>query len=92
MKPENKTLLWSLLIGILAVSTRWTVLPLTPASLVFVAVSAALALPWAILFVLSVHRYGRKGLWILVGAPMILFWPVMFGLLVWSCEHGADCM
>ena len=85
-------LLWSLGIAVLAASTRWSVQALTGATFTFVLVSAVLAVFWHVLLIVSVHRYGKDGLWVVLGAPLALFWPIWFGLLWYACEHGADCM
>ena len=85
-------LLISLVIAILAASTRWSVLPLAPATFTFVFVSAVLAIPWTVPLVISVLRYGKRGLWVLVGLPLVLLWPALLGLLWVSCHWGAECI
>ena len=85
-------LLMSLVAAVLAASTRWTVRPLAPETLTFVLVSAVLAIPWTVLLVISVVRYGKGGLWVLVGLPLVLLWPACLGLLWLSCQLGAECI
>jgi hypothetical protein len=84
--------LWSMALAILAASTRWSVEAITGATFSFVSVSAALAMAWGAISIVSVRKYGREGLWVLLGAPLALFWPVVFCLMWYACEHGADCM
>ena len=40
--------------------------------------------------------YSRRAIevWkgILAGAPLVMWWPVVFALLQWTCMHGFDCM
>jgi hypothetical protein len=67
------------------------VLPLTPTIFDFVYFSAALVIQWVLLFLLSVQRLGRRGLWGLIGAPLLFCWPATFILLSWSCRHGYEC-
>lgn len=44
--------------------------------------SIPLACVWALTVGLSAHRFGRKALWMLLGAPLALYWPV------WLAFHG----
>jgi hypothetical protein len=52
--------LLSLLTGILALSTRWTVLPLIPADFGFVFVSAACVIPWVFFQAIALLKYGKR--------------------------------
>jgi hypothetical protein len=92
MKMPDRLLIWSFAVAAVAGTSRWTVLPLTPTTFDFVYFSAALVIPWLLLFIVSVQRLGRRGLWGLVGAPLLLCWPVAFVLLWWSCRHGYECL
>ena len=38
--------------------------------------SIPFAATWAVVLVLSLWRYKRRGLWLLVGAPLALYWPI----------------
>ena len=89
---RKRLLVWSLVIAVLAASTRWSVPLVAAPGFTFVFVSAALAVPWYALLIVSIRRYGKGGLWVLLGAPLVLFWPTLFILLWYACEHGADCM
>jgi hypothetical protein len=82
----------SLILGVLAVSTRWTILPLTPSTFDFLYVNAAISVLWAGLVIVALRRYRKRGLWVLIGVPLVVWWPVMSGLLYWTCMHGFDCM
>ncbi len=44
--------------------------------------SVPLAVMWVALFCISVFRFGRKALWLLLGAPLAFYWPV------WILLHG----
>ena len=76
------------MLGMLAVSTRWTRLPLT---LGFVLVNVALILFWAELVIVAFLKFGKRGLWMLIGAPLVMWYPLGLALLYWACEHGANC-
>jgi hypothetical protein len=41
-----------------------------------ITVSIPLAVAWAIILVFCMWRYGKRGLWLIVGAPLALWWPV----------------
>jgi hypothetical protein len=41
-----------------------------------ITVSIPLAIVWAILVANCVWRFGRRGLWAILGAPLALYWPV----------------
>lgn len=49
-------------------------------------VSVALHLLWLALVVATLWTHRRRGLWLLLGAPLALFWP---GLLVWWMAFGS---
>lgn len=38
--------------------------------------SLPLAVVWILLVVFALWRYRKKGLWLLVGSPMALYWPI----------------
>jgi hypothetical protein len=78
--------------AVLAVSTRWTVLPFTGPTFQFVWVSAALAFVWLGTVVLSISKFGKHGALALLGAPFAFFWPAMYVVLSWSCRHGYECL
>jgi hypothetical protein len=84
----KRLLFLSLLIGLLALSSRWTVLPLTPTTFVFVLFSAALIVPWAVLQAIALCKYGWRALWLLTSLPLIAYWPATLYSLAWSCSHG----
>jgi hypothetical protein len=88
----KRVLIVSLLIAILSASTRWTVLPLIPSTFTFIEVSAALSALWFALVVISVAKYGKRGVWLLIGAPLVLLWPLVFVLFSWACRHGYECV
>ncbi len=48
-------------------------------------VSIALHLLWAALVSATLWTHGRRGLWLLSGAPLALFWP---SFLVWWIAFG----
>ena len=38
--------------------------------------SIPFATAWAVLLALSLWRYKKRGFWLLLGAPMALYWPI----------------
>jgi hypothetical protein len=81
----------SLLLGGVSFSSRWTILPFARTNFTFVSASIGVAVAWALLVIWSIARHGKRAFWLLVGAPLVLWWPCMYALLVWSCHHGYEC-
>jgi hypothetical protein len=55
-------------------------------------ISVPLAIAWAVLLVFCLWRYRLHGLWLLMGAPMALYWPIW--LLVNHfppCYYAGNC-
>ena len=47
---------------------------------------------WLVLLVVALIGYGRRGLWLLIGAPIVLFWPIWFTVYSLACTvGGAPC-
>ncbi len=48
---------------------------------------------WAIVVVISLWRYEKRGLWLLLGAPMALYWPIwlLFNHFP-SCYYSHNCV
>jgi hypothetical protein len=44
---------------------------------------------WAVLLRVAVVRYRKQGLWVLIGAPLALFYPTLFILWMLECFHNA---
>jgi hypothetical protein len=38
--------------------------------------SIPFAIAWALILILCLWRYKRRGLWLLLGAPMAAYWPI----------------
>lgn len=47
----------------------------------FFPVSWMFSVVWLALFIVGLFVLGKRGLWLLVGLPFAMFWPVAFGLL-----------
>jgi hypothetical protein len=55
--------------------------------------SIPLAIAWAFIFVFCVWRYKKLGLWLLVGAPMALYWPIwLLSNHLPSCYYTGNCV
>ena len=58
----------------------------------FLLVMTLLGVPWLVILGVSVYKFGRKGYWVLLGAPLALYWPTMFLLTLFGCVIGdANC-
>jgi hypothetical protein len=51
-----------------------------------------LAIIWAAILAFCVWRYKKRGLWLLMGAPLALYWPI-WRLLhhLPSCYYSGNC-
>lgn len=58
---------------------------------VYAVVFLVLALIWVVIFVSALLRCGRRGFWLLTGAPLGLLPLWLWMLLVWACAHG-NCL
>ena len=56
---------------------------ITPLSILWTSEVAAF---WVLILIGAFIRFGREGLWLLVGAPFVLFWPIMLVSIVKACE------
>jgi hypothetical protein len=75
----------SLVVAVLSASTGY-ILPVS--NYRFLRASEALCVLWALIVVLATVKCGRRGLLTLIGAPLVLWWPVGLRLLVWLCNRG----
>jgi hypothetical protein len=48
----------------------------------------AFLIPWAVLQAIGIWKYRLRGLWLLIGLPLILLLPVVLVWAEWSCRHG----
>jgi hypothetical protein len=46
---------------------------------------------WLATFVVAVVAYRRRALWLIVGAPFVLFWPVMWIFVARACSLLGTC-
>lgn len=90
---RNRLLIWSLAIALLSFATRWIIPAVTGYyTLAFVVLSGALAIAWLAVSFAAISYYRRRGLLVLIGAPLVLFWPVWLIVVLNACAHGADCI
>jgi hypothetical protein len=54
--------------------------------------SISFAVAWALILILCLWRYKKRGLWLLVGTPMALYWPIwlLFNHFP-SCYYSHNC-
>jgi hypothetical protein len=46
------------------------------------------ALAWLLLMTLGLKLHRMHALWLLIGAPLVLYWPYMFITLAFECWAG----
>ena len=83
--------LLSVLLCLLALPQFWLVLPVNLSYSVYLEellFSGVLFLPWALLQLVAVWRYGKRGLWLLIAVPALGFTPLMVYLAVKACTQG----
>lgn len=49
-----------------------------------------LALIWVAIQVVAVVRHKRRGLWLLIGLPIVLWWPIVFRMMEYACRHNGN--
>ena len=54
--------------------------------------SVGLALVWVILLAYALTKFGKRGLWLLVSAPPILFVLFVYVGILWGCALGRGCV
>src|SRR5205085_253589 len=59
---------------------------------VFFPCGLLLSCGWLAMTALFIEQYGKRGLWLLVGAPVALFWPFWIVALFWGCSSGRGCL
>ena len=52
-------------------------------------ISLFLSAIWLVLFIVAVVQHGMNGLWLLIGAPLALFYPLAFLMVWWACQRNA---
>jgi hypothetical protein len=55
-----------------------------------VQVSLCLAVLWLAMLGGGLYRHHWHGLWILVGAPLALYYPYRFAMLAWECSQNSN--
>ena len=45
---------------------------------------------WVLLVCLSVAAYRKRGLWLLIGAPLALYYPYAFLVWGWACRQNVN--
>jgi hypothetical protein len=50
--------------------------------------SAIVAAVWLATVTYGIIMFKKRGLWFLVGTPLIAFWPFVLFLIAWGCAHN----
>jgi hypothetical protein len=58
-----------------------------------ISISIPLAVAWAMIFAFCLWRYGKRGLWLVIGAPLAFWWPIwlIFNHFP-SCYYSHNCI
>jgi hypothetical protein len=93
--PAKERRVWTfepLLVLSLAVAVLGAVLPFAykyePGLTTSWIASVCLALFWLILVVVGLLKFKKRGLWLLIGAPIALFFPFSLVMMLWACAHN----
>ena len=79
-------LLFSLALATLALVTAWAVQPASTD--LAVRGSWVLAASWLAIVVYAFVKFKKRGLWFLLGTPMIVFWLFVLFVIAWGCAHN----
>jgi hypothetical protein len=79
-------LLISLGVALLAFVMPWAVKP--GSTDLAIRASGIVAAVWLSTVVYAIIRFKRRGLWFLVGTPLIGFWFFVLFLIAWGCAHN----
>ena len=91
---ENQKYWFVLTISVVIACSGWIVpsrMPIDYHSIVWT--SLPLGIGWVVTLALSLWRFGRRGFWLLAGAPLALYWPVwlLFNRFP-SCYYSHNCV
>jgi len=50
--------------------------------------SAAVAVFWVAIVVYAFIRFKKRGLWFLLGTPLVVFWFFLLFVIAWGCAHN----
>jgi len=76
----------SLALAILAFVTPLAVRPGSMESAI--KASAVLTASWVAIVVYAFAKFKRRGLWFLLGTPLIGFWFFVLFVIAWGCAHN----
>jgi len=86
IKAFRQLFLISLALAILAFVTP---LAVRPASMdLAIKASAVLAGSWVLIVVYAFTKFKKRGLWFLLGTPLIGFWFFVLFVIAWGCAHN----
>jgi hypothetical protein len=85
-KPFRQLFLISLGLAILAVVTPLAVRPASTD--VAIRVSVLVAASWVAIVVYAFIKFKKRGLWFLLGTPLIVFWFFVLFVIAWGCAHN----
>ena len=78
----------SIAIAVAAAWVPWASQPRNPD----VRIGFALTALWIVMVVVAFARLRRSALWLLLGAPAAMLWPVLFAWLIVACSAFGQCI
>ena len=81
----------SLAVAFLGISAPYTRMPIDYDAMI--RKSIPFAIFWAVILAVCLWRYGKRAWWLLLGAPMALYWPIwlLFNHFP-SCYYSHNCV
>src|SRR6266536_2494599 len=83
MTAFKRLLLVSIALATLAFIMPWAAGPATRD--LAIRVSMVLVVGWLAIVVYALIRFGRLGLWFLLGTPLVVFWLFVLFMIAWGC-------
>lgn len=77
----------SLIVAIAALSIPWIFTANFDAA---THASVLLAISWIVILAVGIRLFGKRGLWLLIGMPMALYWPLWFLALIVACASNRN--
>jgi hypothetical protein len=85
MKSFRALLVGSLVVAGIALAAPWMLR--YAGFMTSLKASMLLALLWSIVVLFALLRYRKRGFWLLLGAPVALYWSFVFAWVAWNCSH-----
>lgn len=84
---------WSIFAAAMAVALASAAVPQVIGSIDAnwnIRVSYFCAAIWFALQTFAIVRHRLRGMWLMIGLPVVLYWPIAFKLLEYACRHNVN--